>query len=260
MRRRRARGRWPRPAARSPTIAADTRAPTPSTCSSTSCSPDRLPLTLVFPSLVPSLGRDRRELAACGRGLGATTARCSAAPTPARTSTSCATPTTRPRVLGESVRDRGLLTLEEAVRELTEVPARLYGLRERGRVARGLARRPRRVRPRARRAPGRTRRATTCPAAASASTPRAVGVEHVLVNGREIVDVRSVHRRPRRPAVAVGRRHRHGHGAWKRATVKLITVVTLTAKISSMRQITTSGDPVTWLCTNEYAISPVITA
>ena len=49
--------------------------------------PDRLPLTMVFPSLVPSLGRIRRGLGGAGAASGATTASCSAAPTPARTST-----------------------------------------------------------------------------------------------------------------------------------------------------------------------------
>jgi N-acyl-D-aspartate/D-glutamate deacylase len=41
------------------------------------------------------------------------------------------------QVLGNGVRRRGLLSLEEAVRQLTDVPARLYGLRERGRLAEG---------------------------------------------------------------------------------------------------------------------------
>jgi N-acyl-D-aspartate/D-glutamate deacylase len=40
-------------------------------------------------------------------------------------------------LLGDGVRERGLLTLEEAVHELTDVPARLYGLRGRGRLTAG---------------------------------------------------------------------------------------------------------------------------
>jgi N-acyl-D-aspartate/D-glutamate deacylase len=40
-------------------------------------------------------------------------------------------------VLGEVVRDRGLLALEEAVEMMTDRPARHYGLRHRGRVAAG---------------------------------------------------------------------------------------------------------------------------
>jgi N-acyl-D-aspartate/D-glutamate deacylase len=40
-------------------------------------------------------------------------------------------------LLGPAVRDRGLLSLEEAVHQLTDVPARLYGVRERGRLAEG---------------------------------------------------------------------------------------------------------------------------
>lgn len=38
------------------------------------------------------------------------------------------------RVLGNGVREHGILSLEEGVRQLTNVPARLYGLRERGRL------------------------------------------------------------------------------------------------------------------------------
>jgi N-acyl-D-aspartate/D-glutamate deacylase len=40
-------------------------------------------------------------------------------------------------LLAEGVRDHGVITLEEAVRQLTDVPARLYGLRNRGRIAEG---------------------------------------------------------------------------------------------------------------------------
>jgi N-acyl-D-aspartate/D-glutamate deacylase len=40
-------------------------------------------------------------------------------------------------LVGPSVRDRGLLSLEEAVHLITDVPARLYGLHDRGRIATG---------------------------------------------------------------------------------------------------------------------------
>jgi N-acyl-D-aspartate/D-glutamate deacylase len=40
-------------------------------------------------------------------------------------------------VLGEAVRDRGLLSLEEAIEMMTDRPARHYGLRHRGRIAEG---------------------------------------------------------------------------------------------------------------------------
>lgn len=45
---------------------------------------------------------------------------------------------TFPRVLGRYVRERGLLTLEEAVRRMTSLPADTFGVVERGRIAEGM--------------------------------------------------------------------------------------------------------------------------
>ncbi|HSJ24794.1 MAG TPA: D-aminoacylase [Longimicrobiales bacterium] len=44
---------------------------------------------------------------------------------------------TFPRVLGEYVRERGVLTLEEAVRKMTSLPADRLGMSDRGRIAEG---------------------------------------------------------------------------------------------------------------------------
>jgi N-acyl-D-aspartate/D-glutamate deacylase len=94
------------------------------------------PLDVVFPSLVPSMGvseaswkaraevwRDDRVLLG-GSDAGAHLDLMCQANYPTA-------------VLGQSVRERGVLRLEEAVRLLTDAPARLYGLRHRGRVAEG---------------------------------------------------------------------------------------------------------------------------
>jgi N-acyl-D-amino-acid deacylase len=45
---------------------------------------------------------------------------------------------TFPRVLREYVRERTLLTLEEAIRKMTSMPARKFGLRDRGTIAPGM--------------------------------------------------------------------------------------------------------------------------
>jgi N-acyl-D-aspartate/D-glutamate deacylase len=147
--------------------------------------PDRLPLTLVFPSLVPSLGRsaegwkvragvwqdDRTVLGGSDAGAHADLMCHANYPTV---------------LLGESVRERGLLTMEDAVRQLTDVPARLYGLRGRGRVADGWC----------------ADLVVFDPATIGSATPHVLhdlpaggerlsvdarGIEAVFVNGREVV-------------------------------------------------------------------------
>ena len=90
------------------------------------------------------------------------------------------------QVLGTGVRERSLVSLEEGVRQLTDVPARLYGLRERGRLevgwhadivvfdaeTIGL---------------GETYTKYDLPAGAGRLYADARGVDHVVVGGVEIV-------------------------------------------------------------------------
>jgi N-acyl-D-aspartate/D-glutamate deacylase len=88
-------------------------------------------------------------------------------------------------MLGDGVRKRGLLSWEAAVYELTDVPARLYGLRDRGRVAPGwfadlVVLDPDRVGQR------QEYTRTDLPGGASRLYAEAEGIEHVVVNGTEI--------------------------------------------------------------------------
>ena len=89
-------------------------------------------------------------------------------------------------LLGRSVRQRELLGLEEAVRLLTDVPARLYGLRGRGRIAAGyhadlVIFDPDRIEP----GPVVTRR--DLPGGAARLFADARGIHRVIVNGVDIV-------------------------------------------------------------------------
>ena len=89
-------------------------------------------------------------------------------------------------LVGPSVRDRQLLPLEEAVHLITDVPARLYGIRDRGRIAEGchadiVVFDEARVGPH----PVRTR--FDLPSGAGRLYAEADGIEHVLVNGNEIL-------------------------------------------------------------------------
>jgi N-acyl-D-aspartate/D-glutamate deacylase len=89
-------------------------------------------------------------------------------------------------LLGEAVRERQLLSWEEAIHQLTDVPARLYGLRDRGRVEVGgwadlVVFDPDTVAPHAE----RTRH--DLPGGASRVYAGADGIGDVLVNGVPVV-------------------------------------------------------------------------
>ena len=90
------------------------------------------------------------------------------------------------QVLGEGVRNRKLITMEEAVRQLTDVPAKLYGLRERGRLEEGfhadlVVFDPENV------GLGQTYTKYDLPAGAGRLYADAKGIECVFANGVEII-------------------------------------------------------------------------
>ena len=90
-------------------------------------------------------------------------------------------------MLADGVRRRGLLSWEEAVHQLSDVPARLYGLRDRGRLAPGawadvVVFDPDRI------GYGPVRTREDLPGGASRLYAEAEGIEHVLVNGTTIVE------------------------------------------------------------------------
>jgi N-acyl-D-aspartate/D-glutamate deacylase len=89
-------------------------------------------------------------------------------------------------LLGGGVREKGLISLEEAVHQLSDVPARLYGIRERGRLAPGW-RADVVVFDEASVGPGPIHTRNDLPAGAARLYAEAEGIEHVLVNGVEIV-------------------------------------------------------------------------
>jgi N-acyl-D-aspartate/D-glutamate deacylase len=89
-------------------------------------------------------------------------------------------------LLAEAVRRRGLLPLEEAVMFLTSRPARFYGLVDRGRIAPGayadlVVFDPERI------GPGEVTMRYDLPGGAGRLYGEARGVEHVFVNGEEVV-------------------------------------------------------------------------
>jgi N-acyl-D-aspartate/D-glutamate deacylase len=89
-------------------------------------------------------------------------------------------------MLGDGVRKRSLLSWEDAVRQLTDIPARLYGLRGRGRLEPGawadvVVLDPGTI------GHGPVRTRDDLPGGASRLYAEAEGITHVLVNGSEIV-------------------------------------------------------------------------
>ena len=165
------------------------------------CSTSSWPMTCARASGRPS-PRARRT-GSCGRRSGRTHGRSSAVPTPgAHLDTMCGAIYST-SMLGDGVRARGLLSWEQAVRLLTDVPARLYGLRDRGRLEVGgfadvVVFDPATI------GHGAVRTRDDLPGGASRLYADALGVRHVLVNGTEIVARGGVHRRRPRTRVALG--------------------------------------------------------
>ena len=88
--------------------------------------------------------------------------------------------------LAEAVRNRGLMSLERAVQLFTDAPARLYGLRDRGRVAEGwfadlCILDPATV------GPGTVEPRQDLPAGGWRLYSEATGIDATIVNGVEIV-------------------------------------------------------------------------
>lgn len=88
-------------------------------------------------------------------------------------------------LLGHWVRERGALSLEEAVRRLTSHPADVFGLHDRGRVALGLPADPVVFDP-DRVDAGPLERVYDLPAGQDRLISRAIGIEAVFVNGQRL--------------------------------------------------------------------------
>jgi N-acyl-D-aspartate/D-glutamate deacylase len=86
-------------------------------------------------------------------------------------------------VLGTWVRERNVLTLEEAVRRMTSDPADFFGIRDRGRIAPGMAADIVIFDPAAVSSGGRPERLYDLPGGGKRMVKRSRGVEMTLVNG-----------------------------------------------------------------------------
>jgi len=87
-------------------------------------------------------------------------------------------------VLGTWVRERKVLTLEEAVRRMTSDPADFYGIRDRGRLRPGLAADIAIFDPATVGSAGRPERRYDLPGGAKRMVMRSQGIEHTIVNGK----------------------------------------------------------------------------
>jgi N-acyl-D-aspartate/D-glutamate deacylase len=90
-------------------------------------------------------------------------------------------------MLARAVRERNLMSFEEAITHLTDKPARLYGLRDRGRLQEGyfadvVVLDPETV------GPGEVYMKFDLPGGAGRVYGEAIGIEHVLVNGVPAVE------------------------------------------------------------------------
>jgi N-acyl-D-aspartate/D-glutamate deacylase len=158
---------------------------------------DGLTLFAVLPSLTPSLGRTDEGWAARTAVWKDPRVMLGGSDAGAHLDLMCHAnyPTV---VLGEVVRDRGLLTVEEAVEMMTDRPARFYGLTGRGRVVEGwhadlVVFDPGRV------ASGPVALVDDLPGGGERLDAGSVGIELVLVAGREVVrDGRVTGERPGR--------------------------------------------------------------
>jgi N-acyl-D-amino-acid deacylase len=98
-------------------------------------------------------------------------------------------------LIGHWARDRGVITIAEAVRKLTSQPAALFGIRDRGRLAPGYAADLMLFDP-ASIGRGEKRRVDDLPAGASRLTAAARGVHGVWVNGVCVADASGLRREP----------------------------------------------------------------
>ena len=146
---------------------------------------EQLPLTVMLPTLVPSLGASDEGWRARAAIWGDSRVMLGGSDAGAHLDLMCHAnyPTV---VLGDAVRTRRLLPLEEAVRLMTDAPARLLGLRDRGRIDEG-AHADLVVFDAARIASGPAIARHDLPGGGERLYAESVGVDHVFVNGTEIV-------------------------------------------------------------------------